>query len=59
MVNEKVFRLDLTVAVAALLISGVAAGASAYQTYVIRKQFSATVWPYLTYITSSSPDKVL
>ncbi len=57
MVNEKAFRLDLTVAVAALLISGVAAGASAYQTYVIRKQFSATVWPYLTYITSSSPDK--
>jgi hypothetical protein len=56
-VNEKAFRLDLTVAVAALLISGVAAGASAYQTYVIRKQFSATVWPYLTYITSSSADK--
>jgi len=57
MVNQKAFRLDLTVAVAALLISGVAAGASAYQTYVIRKQFSATVWPYLTYITSSSTDK--
>jgi hypothetical protein len=35
----------------------VAAGASAYQTYVIRKQFSATVWPYLTFITSSSADK--
>jgi hypothetical protein len=56
-VNEKSLRLDLIVAVAALLFSGVAAGASAYQTYVIRKQFSATVWPYLTYITSSSADK--
>jgi hypothetical protein len=56
-VNDKVLRLDLVIAVAALLISGVAAGASAYQTYVIRKQFSATVWPYLTYVTSDSADK--
>lgn len=55
--NEKGFRIDLFIAVAALLVSGIAAGASAYQTYVIRKQFSATVWPYLTYITSSSTDK--
>jgi len=56
-VNEKSLRIDLIVAVAALLISGIAAGASAYQTYVIRKQFSATVWPYLTYVTSSSTNK--
>lgn len=55
--GEKRFRFDLLVAVAALLISGVAAGSSAYQTYVIRTQFSATVWPYLTFITSSSNDK--
>jgi hypothetical protein len=56
-VDEKRFRFDLMIALGALLISGIAAGASAYQTYVIRKQFSATVWPYLTYITSSSTDK--
>ena len=55
--NEKAFRIDIVIAVAALLISGVAAAASAYQTYVIRTQFSATVWPYLTYVTSSSSDK--
>jgi hypothetical protein len=55
--DEKRFRFDLMIALMALLISGIAAGASAYQTYVIRKQFSATVWPYLTYITSSSTDK--
>ncbi|HEY1655183.1 MAG TPA: hypothetical protein VGF86_08735 [Candidatus Tumulicola sp.] len=51
--DERRFRFDLLVALLALLISGVAAGASAYQTYVIRQQFSATVWPYLTFITSS------
>lgn len=55
--DEKRFRFDLLVALLALLISGVAAGSSAYQTYVIRKQFSATVWPYATFITSSSTDR--
>jgi hypothetical protein len=58
-VDEKRFRFDLMVALLALVISGIAAGASAYQTYVIRKQFSATVWPYLTFITSSSQGKYL
>jgi hypothetical protein len=56
-VDEKRFRFDLVIALGALLVSGVAAGSSAYQTYVIRKQFSATVWPYLTYVTTSSTDK--
>jgi hypothetical protein len=56
-VDDKRFRLDLLIALGALLISTVAAASSAYQTYVIRKQFSATVWPYLTFITSSSVDK--
>jgi hypothetical protein len=54
--DDKRFRFDLFIALLALLISGVAAGASAYQTYVIRQQYSATVWPYLTFITSSSTD---
>lgn len=52
--DEKRLRFDLVIALCALLISGVAAAASAYQTYVIRQQYSATVWPYLTFITSSS-----
>jgi hypothetical protein len=56
-VEGRRIRFDLLVALLALLISAVAAGASAYQTYVIRKQFSATVWPYLTFITRSSTDK--
>ena len=45
------------IALAALLISAVAAGTSAFQSYTVRRQFSATVWPYLTFITSSSTDR--
>jgi hypothetical protein len=56
-VDEKRFRFDLYVALLALIISAVAAGASAYQTYVIRQQYSATVWPYLSFTTRSSLDK--
>ena len=52
--DEKRFRFDLYVALLALIISAVAAGASAYQTYVIRQQYSATVWPYLSFTTRSS-----
>lgn len=55
--DEKRFRFDLYVALLALVISAVAAGASAYQTYVIRQQYSATVWPYLSFTTRSSADK--
>lgn len=55
--DEKRFRIDLYVALLALAISGIAASASAYQTYVIRQQFSATVWPYLTFTTRSSTDR--
>ena len=55
--DERRFRFDLLVALLALLISGIAAASSAYQTYVIRKQFSATVWPYISFITTSSADK--
>ena len=54
--DEKRFRFDLFIAALALVISGVAAGTSAYQTYVIRKQLSSNVWPYLTFITTSSMD---
>jgi len=56
-VDEKRFRFDLFVAALALVISGIAAGSSAYQTYVIRKQFSATVWPYISFVTTSSADR--
>lgn len=39
---------DLFIAVAALLISTVAALASVYQTRIFATQLSATIWPYLS-----------
>lgn len=46
---REALRLDLLIAVCALLISAVASAASVYQTRVIADQFSATVWPYIDY----------
>lgn len=63
--DSKAFRLDLTIAVCALLISAVAAGASVYQTHVIAaqnglisQQFGATTWPYLSFTNTYSRDAV-
>lgn len=50
---EKRIRLDLLIAVFALLLSAVASIASVYQAHVISQQFSATVWPYLTVSVTS------
>ena len=36
-----------------------AAGASAYQTWVINQQFGATVWPYLAVDTTTNPDGMI
>lgn len=51
---ERSLRFDLLIAVCALLISAVAAGASVYQTHVIASQYSASVWPYVTVTGSGS-----
>jgi hypothetical protein len=50
--DEKRFRFDLFIAGIALVISTFAAAASAYQAYVINQQFSATVWPYLSFAST-------
>jgi hypothetical protein len=54
-VDEKRFRLDFVIAFGALLISTVAAVAAVYQTHVIAQQFSATVWPYVSFDETTSP----
>jgi hypothetical protein len=54
-VDEKRFRLDFVIAFGALLISTVAAVATVYQTRVIAQQFSATVWPYVSFDDTTSP----
>jgi hypothetical protein len=56
--DEKRFRFDLFIACCALLLSAIAAGASAYQTYVINQQYQASIWPYLGF-SFSSGDKAL
>ncbi len=53
--DEKRFRLDFVIAFCALLISTVAAVATVYQTHVIARQFSATVWPYVSFDDDYSP----
>jgi hypothetical protein len=50
--NDRAFRLDFLIAMAALLVSAVAAGTAAYQTYVINQQYGASVWPYLDVATT-------
>ena len=46
--NDRAFRLDFLIAVAALLVSGFTAATLLYQTRVIGDQFAATIWPYLS-----------
>jgi hypothetical protein len=51
----KRLRLDFAIAICALLISTIAAFATVYQTHVIARQFSATVWPYVSFDRDYSP----
>ncbi len=53
--NERRFRLDFVIALGALLISTVAALATVYQTRVLASQFSAAVWPYVSFDDTNSP----
>jgi hypothetical protein len=47
-VNDRAFRLDFFIAIAALLVSAFTAATLLYQTRVIGDQFAATIWPYLS-----------
>jgi len=53
--DERRFRLDFVIALGALLISTIAAVATVYQTHVIAAEFSATVWPYVSFEENNSP----
>lgn len=50
--QDKGLRYDTIIAVSALLISAITSTAVVYQTHVISQQFSATVWPYLSFETT-------
>jgi hypothetical protein len=43
----RAWKLDLLIALAALVVSGLTASAALYQSKVFSDQLSATVWPYL------------
>ncbi len=47
--QDKAVRYDVIIACSALLISAVTSAALVYQTHVISRQFSATVWPYVSF----------
>lgn len=51
--TEKAFRLDFFIAIAALVMSAVTAIAMIYQTAVMRDQYAASIWPYLTVSTTT------
>jgi hypothetical protein len=60
--NDRAFRLDFFIAIAAVLISAITAGTLFYQTHVIGDEFAATIWPYLsvgtTYVTGGETIEV-
>lgn len=58
MKERQLLRFDTIVAICALLISALTAGAMVYQTRVIEEQFSATVWPYLAVETTYNPTSI-
>jgi hypothetical protein len=45
----KAWKLDLWIALAALIVSGLTASAALYQSKVFSDQLSATVWPYISF----------
>ncbi|HYK52631.1 MAG TPA: hypothetical protein VEV38_03790 [Candidatus Eremiobacteraceae bacterium] len=55
MSNEpsRALRVDLIIALCALVVSCLAAGAAVYQGHVIASQLSVTVWPYVNFRESA------
>jgi hypothetical protein len=51
-------RIDLIIAVSALLISSLATAASWWQSRVVAQQLSSQVWPYLSISTTYDPQYV-
>jgi hypothetical protein len=51
-------RIDLIIAICALLASSLATAASWYQTHVVQEQLSAQTWPYIQITTTTSESAV-
>jgi hypothetical protein len=50
--ESRVFRLDLVIAICALIVSALATTASWWQSRIVAQQLSSQVWPYLSVQTS-------
>jgi hypothetical protein len=51
----KAWRPDLLIALAALTVGALTASSALYQSRMYSEQFSATVWPYLSFNATASP----
>jgi hypothetical protein len=51
----RVFRVDILIAVCALLMSTLATGASWWQSRVVATQLSSQVWPYVSIASTTGP----
>jgi hypothetical protein len=49
---ERLLRFESVIAICALLISAITGAAIVYQTQIIRSQYAATIWPYLSVDTN-------
>jgi len=54
--EARVFRVDILIAVCALLMSTLATGASWWQSRVVATQLSSQVWPYVAISTTTGPN---
>ena len=57
-VELKGFRIDLVIAVCALLVSSMATAASLWQSRVVAQQLASQVWPYVAFQTSYNKNDV-
>jgi len=51
----RAWKLDLWIALSALIVSGLTASAAIYQSKVFSDQLSATVWPYVSFNATNGP----
>ena len=54
--ERRVFRVDILIAVCALLMSTLATAASWWQSRVVATQLSSQVWPYVAISTTAGPN---
>lgn len=54
----KLFRIDLVIALCALLVSSLATAASVWQSRVVAQQLASQIWPYVAFQTSYHKDSV-